>query len=150
MFPLRSLGLSASFASGSPQTVPGVGVDNDRHMGGFSVRIVTARDQAFVRPAGELDLATVGEFEAAIGGALDGHKQLVVDLRDVTFLDTEGLKSLIETARMAAERQVAFRLVRGRRSVERIFELTETRSRFEFVDGPSGDELDDSINAVGS
>jgi hypothetical protein len=29
------------------------------------------------------------------------------------------------------------------------FELTETRSRFEFVDGPSGDELDDSINAVG-
>jgi anti-sigma B factor antagonist len=119
-------------------------------MGGFSVRIVTARDQAFVRPAGELDLATVGEFEAAIGGALDGHKQLVVDLRDVTFLDTEGLKSLMETARMAAERQVAFRLVRGRRSVERIFELTETRSRFEFVDAPSGDELDESINAVRS
>jgi anti-sigma B factor antagonist len=119
-------------------------------MDGFSVRIVTARDQAFVRPAGELDLATVGEFEAAIGGALNGHRQLVVDLRDVTFLDTEGLKSLIEAARVAAERHVAFRLVRPRRSVDRIFELTETRSRFEFVDGPSGDELDDSINAVGS
>jgi hypothetical protein len=51
---------------------------------------------------------------------------------------------------VAAERHVTFRLVRGRRSVERIFELTETRSRFEFVDGPSGDELDDSISAVGS
>jgi anti-anti-sigma factor len=119
-------------------------------MYGFSVRIVTARDLAFVHPAGELDLAAVPELEAAIGGALDGHKQLVVDLRDVTFLDTEGLKSLIEAARVAAERHVTFRLVRGRRSVERIFELTETRSRFEFVDGPSGDELDDSISAVGS
>jgi anti-sigma B factor antagonist len=127
-----------------------VDVDNDRHMYGFSVRIVTARDQAFVRPAGELDLAAVGELEAAIGGALDGHKQLVVDLRDVTFLDTEGLKSLIETARVAAERHVTFRLIRGRRSVERIFELTETRSQFEFVDSPAGDELDDSISAVGS
>ena len=119
-------------------------------MDGFSVRIMTARDQAFVRPVGELDLAAVGELEAAIGGALDGHRQLVVDLRDVTFLDTEGLKSLIETARVAAERHVAFRLVRGRRSVERIFELTETRSRFEFVDAPSDDELDDAISAVGS
>ena len=127
-----------------------MGIDNDLHMDGFSVRIMTARDQAFVRPAGELDLAAVGELEAAIGGALDGHRQLVVDLRDVTFLDTEGLKSLIETARVAAERHVAFRLVRGRRSVERIFELTETRSRFEFVDGPSDDELDDSTSAVGS
>ena len=92
-----------------------MGADNDRHMYGFSVRIVTARDQALVRPAGELDLAAVGELEAAIGGALDGHKQLVVDLRDVTFLDTEGLKSLIEAARVAAERHVTFRLVRGRR-----------------------------------
>ena len=119
-------------------------------MYGFSVRIVTARDLAFVHPAGELDLAAVPELEAAIGGALDGHKQLVVDLRDVTFLDTEGLKSLIEGARVAAERHVTFRLVRGRRSVERIFDLTGTRSRFEFVDGPSSDELDDSISAVGS
>jgi anti-sigma B factor antagonist len=119
-------------------------------MDGFRVRIVTARDRVFVRPVGELDLAAAPELEAAIGGSLNGHQQLVVDLRDVTFLDTEGLKSLIEAARVAAERHVTFRLVRGRRSVERIFELTETRSRFEFVDGPSGDELDDSISAVGS
>lgn len=119
-------------------------------MDGFSVRIVTARDQALVLAAGELDLATAPELEAAVGGALDGHKQLVVDLRGVTFLDTEGLKSLAEAARSAAERRVTFRLIRGRGSVERIFDLTGTRSRFEFVDVPSGDELDDSISAVGS
>jgi anti-sigma B factor antagonist len=119
-------------------------------MDGFSVRIVTARDRAFVRPVGELDLATAPELEAAIVGALDGHKHLVVDLRGVTFFDTEGLKSLVEAARVAAERYVTFRLVRGRRSVERIFDLTGTRSHFEFVDGPSGDELDDSLSAVGS
>ncbi|HYZ13391.1 MAG TPA: STAS domain-containing protein [Actinomycetota bacterium] len=119
-------------------------------MHGFSVRIVTARDRAFVCPMGELDLAAVGELEAAIGGALDGHEQLVVDLRDVISLDTEGLKSLIEAARVAAERHVTFRLVRGRRNVDRIFELTETRSRFEFMDGPSDGELDSSFSAVGS
>ena len=119
-------------------------------MDGLNVRIVTARDQALVLPAGELDLAAARELEAAVGGALDGHKELVVDLRGVTFLDTEGLKSLVEAARVAEEQHVTFRLVPGRRSVEQIFDLTGTRSLFEFVDGPSGDELGDSFSAVGS
>jgi anti-sigma B factor antagonist len=113
----------------------------------FSVRIVMAGDRAFVCPAGELDLAAAREMENAVDSAVDGHKQLVIDLREVTFLDTEGVKSLLRAARVAAEHDIALRVVPGRRSVERVFDLTDTRSRLDFVD-PSTEDLESAESAV--
>lgn len=117
-------------------------------MDSFSVRIVMAGDRVFVRPAGEFDLAAAKEMEDAVDCAVDGHRQMVIDLRGVTFLDTEGLKSLLRAARLAAERDVALRVVPGRRSVDQVFDLTGTRSRLDFVDPPT-DDLEPSESAVG-
>lgn len=55
-----------------------------------------------VRPRGELDLATRGEFADAIQEMLvDGHVNLVVDLDTVAFLDSTGLGALIGARRRA-------------------------------------------------
>jgi hypothetical protein len=54
-------------------------------------------------------------------------------------MDTEGLKSLLASARLAADRDVAFSVIRGGRAVERVFDLTRTRSALEFVDATPAD-----------
>jgi anti-sigma B factor antagonist len=100
----------------------------------FDVEVTSADNRVIVRPVGELDLATADELEAALKGSTDGHRQLIVDLRGLSFMDSVGLDLLLRWARLAGERGVAFRVVRGARPVDRVFDLTNTRSRFDFVD----------------
>jgi anti-anti-sigma factor len=51
-----------------------------------------------VRVEGELDMATSGDFEDAIGEAQPGA-QLVIDLSECTFLDSSAVRVLVDTAR---------------------------------------------------
>jgi anti-anti-sigma factor len=51
-----------------------------------------------VRVEGELDMATSGDFEEAIGDG-DPVDRLVIDLTDCTFLDSSAVRVLVETAR---------------------------------------------------
>jgi anti-anti-sigma factor len=54
-------------------------------------------DRVSVAVAGELDLATVGRLEEAVAGELAAGAvaELVVDLAEVTFLDSTGLGALL-------------------------------------------------------
>ena len=48
-----------------------------------------------MRPAGEIDIASVAPFRQAVLDALDAEPdRLVIDLADVTFLDSTGLSVL--------------------------------------------------------
>lgn len=44
--------------------------------------------------SGELDIASTEEFQRAIGPGLDGTGQLVLDLTDLTFIDSMGVRTL--------------------------------------------------------
>lgn len=88
--------------------------------------------------SGEIDLATVSELEQALEGHLaSGPALLVLDLREVTFLDSSGLRLLLrldERQRDAGARMV---LVRGNRRVRRVFELTGAAKHLEMVEDPA-------------
>ena len=50
---------------------------------------------AVVIVEGDLDLATAPQLEAVIAGLVaDGHRRLVIDLSDATFLDSIGIGML--------------------------------------------------------
>jgi anti-anti-sigma factor len=76
-----------------------------------------------IRPEGEIDLATAPQLERAIGG-LDGYARIVVDLRDVTFMDSSGLRLLIGLDAAARRDGWTLMLRPGRQSVQRVFEVT--------------------------
>src|SRR5687767_965746 len=50
-----------------------------------------------LRVSGEVDLVNAHELAAAMAAAAEGDGELVVDLRDVPFMDSTGLRSIIET-----------------------------------------------------
>jgi anti-sigma B factor antagonist len=62
----------------------------------FSIRAVTEGPTTTLRVAGEVDLATADELSQAATAALEsGTQTLVIDLAEVTFLDSTGLAVLV-------------------------------------------------------
>ena len=101
----------------------------------FEMSVVPDRREVAVVPAGELDLATadrladeVRELRAA------GFREVLLDLRHVSFLDSSGLRMLLSLRSDARRDGHELRLVPGPREVQRIFELTATRGLFDWRD----------------
>ncbi|MEU7812132.1 STAS domain-containing protein [Pseudonocardia sp. NPDC049154] len=69
-----------------------------------------------VEASGDIDLASVGEFDSclcAAAGALRVGGRLVVDLTAVGFLAVRGVRSLLQADCVAADRGATVRLVIG-------------------------------------
>ena len=63
-------------------------------------------DVCLVRAHGEIDLSTVADLDSALAQIQeDGHTHVLLDLRDVTFIDSVGLGVLL-SARRRAQRGV--------------------------------------------
>jgi anti-sigma B factor antagonist len=98
---------------------------------------------------GELDLATVGEAEAALA-ELERESSvttLVVDLRALRFMDSTGLHFVLGADARARKRGVRLLVVRGPEAVDRVFRLALLDGRLEFVDDPG---IPDEREAAGA
>jgi anti-sigma B factor antagonist len=89
-----------------------------------------------IRPAGELDMSTAPVLEESLTDArATGHRVLVVDLRELEFMDSTGL-TLLTRWSLGAERDgYELKLVAGSERIQRLFELTRLITHFQFVDG---------------
>lgn len=93
-------------------------------------------DRAVVAVAGELDIASVARLGEALR-SVDDAAATVLDLRELRFLDTSGLRAVIEEHRRAETEGRALTIRRGPASVQRVFELAGVHDRLPFVDGES-------------
>lgn len=96
-------------------------------------RCEVARDGEVVRItlAGELDLATTPEVEPVLRA--NGVRQRVLDLRELTFMDSSGLR-LILSAHAAARRDGGIlEIVPGPPSVQRVFQICGVEDELRFV-----------------
>jgi anti-sigma B factor antagonist len=91
--------------------------------GGVSLRLI-----------GELDLATQPEMEPVILQHLQSHPSIVIDLSGLTFMDSSGLRTLIQVKKAADALKRPFALVRGPSPVHKVFEITGLLDYFTFVD----------------
>ena len=74
---------------------------------------------------GELDLATATALEERLGELEDdGSKHLTVDLGGLDFIDSTGLRVLIQANARAQERGHELVLLPAQESVQRVFEIT--------------------------
>ncbi|MEU8927995.1 STAS domain-containing protein [Kitasatospora sp. NPDC048545] len=77
-----------------------------------------------VRAGGEIDLDTAPYLRRALAAALESHREVVLDLSEVTFMDCAGLSALVR-ARNQADRCGGRLILRGAgRSVVRLLKLT--------------------------
>lgn len=92
-------------------------------------------DTRVIALRGELDVATVGRLRDALGTAIDDPtaKLVVVDLVEVTFIDSTGLMTLLNALRRLVRRGGRLVLACSNPTVLRLFEATRTDQTFDIV-----------------
>jgi anti-anti-sigma factor len=74
---------------------------------------------------GELDLATAPEFEAAVAAHLQAGRPVLLDLAELVFLDSTGVRSLHQLAQATAGEEPAFAIGAAMRpAVRQVLEIT--------------------------
>ena len=102
--------------------------------------IESANGHTVIALTGELDLAVAPKLESCLSDlALGAGDTLVIDLSELEFLDSSGLRVLVVAHQRAEQEGFRFVLVRGSDPVARIFELTRMDQQLEIV--PSRDAL---------
>jgi anti-sigma B factor antagonist len=103
------------------------------------LRCETAREEqtGWVQPFGELDLDSVHRVEGALEQLRDvGCRQVVLDLRGLTFMDSTGLRLVIRWDTAAREDGFRFAIVPGQDVVQRVFRLTGMDSHLSVAEPP--------------
>lgn len=92
---------------------------------GFHAEADAAAGSVVVRLQGELDMATAPLLSRALDTALDARPNiLALDLRDLTFVDSTGIRVLITACRRAGGQGSSFVLRDPRRPVLKALRLT--------------------------
>jgi anti-sigma B factor antagonist len=95
----------------------------------FRVDVRPDRSRVVVTPVGELDIATVPVLESQVGELrTTGFADVVVDLRELEFIDSTGLKCLL-----GLREGGPLGLVDGPTAVQRLFDLAGVRGQFAWV-----------------
>ena len=87
-----------------------------------------------IHAAGEIDMSTVAQLRRELDAARDQAAAALLDLRDVTFIDSSGLHLLEDASRSSALTDWPFFIVRPSETVRRLIELTGTRDVLHLVE----------------
>jgi anti-anti-sigma factor len=103
--------------------------------GRFEVRTESSAGVHTLSLSGELDIATADQLLEAVAAveAAAGEK-LVIDLSDVGFMDSTGLRVLIAANKSALENEFELVIVTGTSPAKRVLELTRMDEHMTVVD----------------
>jgi anti-anti-sigma factor len=101
----------------------------------FKVDIGQDRAGVTVTVAGDVDISTVGPLERARDKALaNSPSRVLIDLSGVRFIDSSGLKFLIETDRLSRAGGWKLQLVRPAQTAMRVLVVTGVEKHLPFID----------------
>ncbi len=78
-------------------------------------------EERVIRAIGEIDISNAGDL--ALGIEELGDRRLAVDLTEVTFIDSTGLRGLVGLAESISPRQMSLRINQGSQ-VDRLLTIT--------------------------
>ncbi len=78
-----------------------------------------------LRVGGDVDMGTSAEFRETVMGVVGepGVTGLVLDLADLTFIDSNGVTALVKASRAAGERGVSFEVTNARDTIRGVLEM---------------------------
>jgi anti-sigma B factor antagonist len=90
----------------------------------LTIRVRREQGYAVVAVAGEVDIATVTRLRERLFELAASGRTLVVDLDQVSFIDSSGLAALVGAARRAAAHGASLQVVCARPQTRQLFRLT--------------------------
>lgn len=94
--------------------------------------------RAMVALRGELDISSASVLEDALMRVEEAAPAvLLIDLRQLEFMDSTGLRTVVSADQRARDQGRRLAIVRGPDPVDRIFSVTRLDERLELVDDPA-------------
>jgi anti-anti-sigma factor len=119
-------------------TLPSEGVGSDEHL---RIDVRTAPDRVVLELHGELDLLGAPLLQQRIEqGDIGKRPILVLDLSDMQFVDSAGLRVILSAHEGARQRGQEFALTKGSKQVQRLLSIAGVDERLRIVETP-GDIL---------
>jgi anti-anti-sigma factor len=103
----------------------------------FRVEVQNQGRATVIAVSGELDLASSPALQEELDRvAASDARMLIVDLRELDFMDSTGLSVLVRAHQRAEEQGRELAMVRGPQQVQRLLSLTGVADRLTLVDTP--------------
>jgi anti-sigma B factor antagonist len=104
----------------------------------LDIRVNERNGMAIVALAGELDISEVPDVEKKLKAVEKRHPEvLVIDLRGLNFMDSSGLRIVLEADLRSRRDSRRFALIPGPEAVHRVFLIALLDKRLEFIEDPS-------------
>jgi anti-sigma B factor antagonist len=105
--------------------------------GSLSVSSQTEDDTVHITLQGELDLASAPQMQEHLRAAGEGApSRVIVDLSQLAFIDSTGLRVLLQADAHAREQGYELVLRPGDATVQRVFEVTGATEMLRFESAP--------------
>jgi anti-sigma B factor antagonist len=111
----------------------------------FAIVVSTVADDVqHVAVGGELDFSEAGQLGSTLEQLrADGSRWFVLDLADLTFIDSSGINALVVAAKATSASGGALIVVAARQHVQRVFEIVKLS---EFIPLEAG--LDEALQRI--
>jgi anti-sigma B factor antagonist len=105
----------------------------------FSIAAEDREGRTHLTLRGELDLATAPELEGLVNERLDAGQEVVVDLRELQFMDSSGIRVLVAAHARAGRTGGRIFVVRPSRdsAVAKIIDVSGLDGELTIVDDPA-------------
>ncbi len=112
-----------------------VAPDRSRELTSLTIRSFGDGDMQVIRCAGRLDIATAGDVEHELQRVELTHPLVIaVDLRELSFIDSTGIRLMFDAQHRASWGSWRLIVVRGTPAVQRSFEIRGVADQLPFVD----------------
>lgn len=109
----------------------------------LTIEVRHEQGYAIVTAAGEVDISTVTRLREPLFELAASGRPVVIDLDQVSFLDSAGLAALVGTVKRATAHGGSLHVVCARPKIRQLFRLTGLDSRL-----PPARTLDEALEAL--
>lgn len=111
----------------------------------LTIEVTSASEAQTIVLTGEADLLGAPNIETALtDAAADTPELIVVDLRNLTFIDSSSLQALLTGHQLCRAHGHEMRIIPGPKNVQRLFELTGMDDTLPFIVADSDAETNSS------
>ena len=115
----------------------------------LTIEVIRSPEHQTIVLTGEADLLGAPNIEEALKDAAGADPELIViDLKNLTFIDSSCLQALITGHELCRARGHELRILPGPENVQRLFELTGTNGLLPFADTTDLDAEASSSNRI--
>ena len=115
---------------------------------GLGIEVEVAGGHATARVRGEVDIATAGRLRDALDDLIrEAHPTVIVDVADVSFMDSSGVGVLVAAARRAGREHVQLVLCQPQPAVDLVLRTLQVDRILPIIDSPGGSLPPNSVSA---